>query len=118
VGVHIASYLLLDTPYPLLYTAWLVFALTWALQRGPWARQSSPPRVLLLPIGALLFDYAENLAMVVTLWAYPRPLPTLAWAMSAFTALKWFFVLLSLLMLLMLLALAAAQRMKSSWNRT
>lgn len=118
VAGHVRTYLLLDTPYPLLYTAFLVFALTWALQRGPHARHGTRlSRVVLLPLGALVFDNAENLGMVATLLAHPEPLPLLAWCMSAFTALKWLFVLLSVAALLALLVAAAAQQVKARASR-
>ncbi len=114
IGRRIAVYLLIDTSFPLLCSTFFIFALTWSLQRGPCVRQRAAPRLLLMPITGLVFDLAENLGMVATLLAHPKPLPALAWAMSAFTALKWLFVLLSVLSLLTLLALAAAQRLKST----
>lgn len=105
----IVLYLTVDTFYPLLYTAFLALAITWTL-RGLFVRGHRIYCLALLPFGALVFDWSENLGMVWILAAYPTRLPALAWAVSVFTALKWLFVSLCLLALAAALILAAAQR--------
>lgn len=105
---QVALYLLLDTPYPLVYGALLMLAMTWARQRRlPLAR--GLPFVLWMPVGAVVADYVENLGMVTTLWSYPRPLPALAVVMSAASTLKWLLVALALSSLLVLLVRAGRE---------
>lgn len=102
LGRQIGLYLLLDTPYPLVYASLLMLAMTWALLRH---RPAAPrlPLVLWLPVGAVVADYVENLGMVATLLAYPQPLPALALLMSAASTLKWLLVAGALLTLAALL---------------
>ena len=87
-SAYVTARLTFDVVWPLVYTAMLVLVLGWLLRRAT-APGSTGRLVLLLPIAALLFDYAENISAAVVMARYPESTPVLAWLAQVFTAGKW-----------------------------
>jgi hypothetical protein len=87
-----------DLIWPMVYTFFLVTAISWLYNRGfreggPWQRAN------LAPMLGMLFDYLENITTSLVMLRYPTPTPLVAWLAPAFTSLKWVFVVGSFLLL-------------------
>jgi len=80
-----------DLAFPLLY-GWVLGSF-WAAGLRAWASPGTSPRyiILLIPLGAVLFDLAENSAVSVLLWSGAPPLlyRFAAVAASIATPAKW-----------------------------
>ena len=77
-----------DLIWPLVYTFFLVAAISWIYQRIIPAE--SPWRVInLLPVLGMIGDYLENISTSIVMYRYPMETPFLDWMSGIFTALKW-----------------------------
>jgi len=87
-----------DVVYPIIYTLLWAVGLFLIFEGGG----VKPPfgKVYLLPFATMLFDYIENIFIVVILSLYPNEYGFLAYACSAFTLLKWVSLLATSLLLL------------------
>jgi hypothetical protein len=85
---YVLARITFDVVWPLVYTAALVLVTGWLLRRctspGDWLRL-----VVLLPVAALLADYAENLCTAVVMARWPETTDVLASLAGVCTALKW-----------------------------
>lgn len=88
-----------DVIWPLVYTAFLIAAISWLARRafGPASRWQ---RANLAPLLAMGLDFLENLSASIVLARYPAQTPGIAQLAPVFTLLKWIFVGGSFLLLL------------------
>ncbi|OWY21420.1 hypothetical protein C7N43_06965 [Sphingobacteriales bacterium UPWRP_1] len=98
-----------DVVYPVIYTLLWAVALFLIFERG----EVRPPfrKAYLLPFATLLFDYTENIFIVLILSLYPQQFVWLAYACSAFTFLKWVSLLATGLLLLYGLLMLLSKRL-------
>jgi hypothetical protein len=87
-----------DLVWPLVYTFFLVTAISWVL-RGI-AADSRWQLANLAPLLGALFDYLENLCTSLVMLRYPAQTPVLDLLAPLFTALKWATLGLSFALLL------------------
>lgn len=104
---YVRARLTFDVVWPLVYTLFLVTALSWLLPRA--FAHSRLHLANLVPILGMLFDFLENSATALTMARYPQLTPLVADLAGPFTTLKWLFVYASFALLLFV-ALAAAVR--------
>jgi hypothetical protein len=100
-----------DIIYPIIYTLFFAFAITWLFQRG-FPSNSNIHKYNVIPFGAWLFDLFENTCIVIMLSVYPSTPTALAWVSTIFTMIKWLFVLPTALLLLYGLIRAAMNGFK------
>jgi hypothetical protein len=77
-----------DLVWPVVYTFFLVTAISWVFGRAfppdsPWQRAN------LAPLLGALFDYLENLSTSLVMLRYPDQTPVVDLLAPVFTALKW-----------------------------
>ncbi len=102
---YIQARIYFDIIWPLVYTFFLLTALSYLGQRAFPA--GSPWRLAnLLPLGGLLLDYLENISTSVVMARYPLATPIIADLAGVFTLLKWLFLGVSFLVLAAWLLLA------------
>jgi hypothetical protein len=88
-----------DLAFPVIYSLFLSLLIAWLLDRG--TTSASRLNLLnLLPLGAGLFDWMENIQIASMLQSFPQTPQTTAQLGSLFTSFKWGFSALSLLALL------------------
>lgn len=77
-----------DLAWPVVYTLFLVTALSWILQRtvSPGSRAG---RLNLIPLFGAVFDYLENISTSLVMWRYPQQTAVVDWLASLFTPVKW-----------------------------
>jgi hypothetical protein len=97
-----------DVLWPLIYTAFLVTAISWLFGRGfgsdtPWQRAN------LAPVLAALFDLLENLSTSLVMLRYPSRTAVIDSLAPVFTFVKWILVGGSFLLLLLGIAIAGWQ---------
>lgn len=97
-----------DVVYPIIYTLLWAVALFLIFERG--GVRAPFGKAYLLPFATMLFDYTENIFIVVILSLYPNEYSFLAYACSAFTLLKWVSLLATSLLLLYGLAMLLWKR--------
>ena len=87
-AAYVRARVTFDVVWPLVYAAMLALALGWLLRRAtaPLARLRV---VVLLPIAALLADYAENACTAIVMARWPSTTDLLATLAPMFTAAKW-----------------------------
>lgn len=97
-------------------TADLIYSLTYALllsgliiylSKKALFRRATTRLLFLLPLLAMLSDYAENACIISLLMQYPYRQEGLVWAGTFFTSLKWLFLLTSAVTILFSSAAAA-----------
>jgi hypothetical protein len=108
--LYALSEVTIDLAYPLLYGA--VFGLLLRLL----IRRLLPDRprwssLALLPIGAMVFDYAENVTLAIVLLGFPDSLPLVPLA-SLFTTTKWAFALASISLIVLFGLTLLARRLR------
>ena len=94
IGIYIKGILLLDFIYPVFYSLFLalfIFSL------------SQKTLLSLLPFGILIFDYFENLSVLILIMLMPSRYNMLATFAGYFTLTKWFMASLCLITILVLL---------------
>ena len=87
-----------DLVFPFIYGGFLVSILGWLYDMDrllTWRE-----RVVLLPFGAVVFDYLENVSTSIVMWVYPTRIDFVGFLATVFTPIKW--VLLSLAFLLLI----------------
>jgi len=101
-----------DLVFPLVYTLFLVTAISWLFGRafGPgslWQRAN------LVPLLGMLFDFAENVSAATVIGRFPLRTPVLDVLAPVFTAVKWLFVGGSFVLLLVGVAALVLRRARS-----
>ncbi len=80
-----------DVIWPLVYTFFLVTAISWLGKRA--FPEGSKARLLnLVPVLGLLFDYLENICASIVMARYPAQTPVVDLLATVFTPIKWVFV--------------------------
>lgn len=77
-----------DLVWPLVYTAFLVTAISWVFDKA-FAPDSRWQHANLLPAMGALFDYLENVSTSLVMLRYPESTAVLDLLAPMFTALKW-----------------------------
>ena len=80
-----------DLIFPVVYTAFLVTAISW-LTRRAFPPGSRLQRANLIPVLGALLDYMENSATSLVMLRYPAKTPLIAGMAPVFTFTKWLFV--------------------------
>ena len=87
-AAYVRARVTFDVVWPIVYGAFLLTTLAWV-----WARATDAGsrwrRVALLPVVAVMLDYAENICTATVMARYPAPTPVLAELAPLFTAGKW-----------------------------
>jgi hypothetical protein len=95
---YLDSRISFDIIWPLVYTFFLINAISWLLNKT--ILEESKLRLLnLVPLVGILFDYLENITNMVVMFRYPQPTDILASLAGIITSLKWVFVGSSFLIL-------------------
>jgi hypothetical protein len=97
-----------DIVWPLVYTFFLVTAITWLFGRA-FPQGSSWRLANLAPLIGMAFDFLENISTSLVMWRYPLTIPVVDSLAGVFTLLKWFFVGMSMVLLVLGLAVAIYQ---------
>jgi hypothetical protein len=97
-----------DVIWPLVYTAFLVTAISWTFGRA-FPPDSRWQRANLVPLLAALFDLLENVSTSLVMARYPAQTPVAAALAPIISATKWLFVTGSFV-LLVIGAIAAVRR--------
>ncbi|MFC1802459.1 hypothetical protein ACFL0D_00665 [Thermoproteota archaeon] len=85
-----------DIIWPIIYAGFLFSSIGGLLYRSG-LRDSIVDRLLLLPLGSLVFDYLENISSSIVMWRYPMRTPLVDHAVTFFTPLKWIILSFSFL---------------------
>jgi hypothetical protein len=102
-SAYIRARFTFDLIFPLVYTAFLVTAISWLFtwlklpNRWQW--------INLLPIAGALFDYLENISAAIVLARYPNTTIVIDHLSGAFTLVKWIFIIGSFLTLVVLIGI-------------
>jgi hypothetical protein len=88
-----------DLVWPLVYTFFLVTAISWVFGRA-FAPDSRWQRANLAPLLGALFDYLENLSTSLVMLRYPAHTAVVDLLAPVFTALKWSLLGASFILLL------------------
>ncbi len=100
-----------DAVFPLVYALCLATAISWLGNQA--IRTVSPWQMLnLIPLAAMAFDYAENVAASLVMQRYPAATPVADSAAPLFTLTKWTLLAASLITLVVL-AIAAGRRART-----
>ena len=94
-----------DAVWPLVYTLFLVTAISWVFGKA-FAPGSLWQRVNLVPLLGMLFDFLENVSTSLVMARFPDQTPVLAGLAPVFTLVKW--VLLGGSFVLLLVGIVAA----------
>ncbi len=109
-AAYVQARVTFDVVWPLVYTFFLVTAISWAATQA--SVTAAPWRwVNLLPLGGLLLDYLENLGAVIVMLRYPAPTPVIDLLTTWFTPLKWALIGASFIVLAGLIGLAVWRRL-------
>ncbi|MDO9086752.1 MAG: hypothetical protein Q7U53_11145 [Anaerolineaceae bacterium] len=88
---YLDSRISFDIIWPLVYTLFLINAISWILDKT--IMEGSRMRLLnLAPLAAILLDFLENISNMVVMFRYPTPTDILASLAGIITSLKWIFV--------------------------
>lgn len=79
-----------DLVWPVVYTVFLVTAISWLIRRAGGERTWL--RANLVPLVGMGFDYLENVGAALVIGRYPAPTPVADVVTPMFTLLKWVFV--------------------------
>jgi hypothetical protein len=96
---YMVGELTLDILFPIAYTLFLAFSISWLFQRS-FKKDSSAQLLNLVPIGAWLFDLLENISIVIMLAMFPSFSILVAMLSSFFTAIKWGFAFFGIALLI------------------
>jgi hypothetical protein len=115
-AAYIRARFTFDLVFPLVYTAFLVTAISWLVKRAnlAWGRWG---RLNLLPVAGMLFDFLENISAATVMSTYPQTTAVLDHLAGVFTLIKWVFIAGSFIAAVVLTVLAlvkAVQTRKSS----
>jgi|AutmiccommuBRH23_1029490.scaffolds.fasta_scaffold00062_28 hypothetical protein len=88
---YLDSRISFDIIWPLVYTLFLINAISWILDKT--IIEGSRLRLLnLAPLAAILLDFLENISNMVVMFRYPLQTDILASLAGILTALKWILV--------------------------
>lgn len=88
---YLDSRISFDIIWPLVYTFFLINAISWLLDKT--ILEGSKLRLLnLVPLAGILLDFLENISNMVVMFRYPQPTDILASLAGIITSLKWVFV--------------------------
>jgi hypothetical protein len=90
-AAYIRARFTFDLAFPVLYTLFLTSALSWFSRRA-FSLESRWQRANLVPLLAMLGDYAENVSISILMARFPFRIAVLDGLAPAFTLLKWTFV--------------------------
>lgn len=100
-----------DIIYPVVYSIFFSLLLTWLLERS-FAPDSKLQILNIVPFGALLFDWLENINIVTMLSLYPSKPAIVAELASFCTTIKWSFGAVGMLLVLIGFVMALKNRFK------
>ena len=101
-----------DLIFPLVYTFFLITSISWLFKRLP-LKNDLHRRLNLLPIGAMLLDFLENISAANVIGSYPATKPICSYIAVIATPLKWLFVGASFLSLLAAVVMRVLALIKS-----
>ncbi len=104
-SAYIQARFTFDLVWPLVYTFFLVTAISWLFKQA-FPAQSIWQQANLLPILGMIFDYLENISTSLVMWRYPAQTMFVAGLAGIFTALKWILIGSSFIILIFGLAVA------------
>jgi hypothetical protein len=116
-AAYIRARFTFDLVFPLVYTAFLVTAISWLSRRG-FPAGSRWQLANLAPILGAIFDYLENIAAALVMSRYPALTPVVDALAPVFTLVKWIFVGGSFALLLIGLAAAIFRWFKHGSGKT
>ena len=99
-----------DVIWPLVYTVFLVTAISWVFKKAI-STDSQFQLVNLIPIVGMKFDFLENIAATIVMARFPQASPVAAFLAPIFTPIKWLFVNGSFVVLLVGLVLLARKKL-------
>ena len=76
-----------DLVFPLIYGGFLISSLGWLYNTDRLLNWRD--RVVLLPFGAVIFDYLENVSTSIVMWFYPARVDFVGFLATVFTPVKW-----------------------------
>ena len=94
-----------DVIYPVVYSILFSLLITWLFQRG-FASNSKMQMLNVVPLGAWLFDWLENINIVTMLSLYPSKPAIVAQLASLCTTIKWSFGGVGIMLVLIGLVMA------------
>ena len=101
-----------DLVWPLVYTFFLVTAVSWVFRRA-FAPESRWQRANLFPVLAALFDYLENVSTSLVMLRFPARTPIVDLLAPVFTFSKWAFLGASFVLLLAGVGVAVWERVST-----
>ena len=101
-----------DLLFPLVYTAFLVTAISWLVKRADLAWKTWG-RLNLLPVAGMAFDFLENVSTAIVMARYPQSTAILDHLAGGFTFVKWNFISASFIALVILTILTLVR-----WTQT
>jgi len=104
-----------DLLFPLVYTAFLVTAISWLVKRANLAWKSWG-RLNLLPVAGMAFDFLENVAAAIVMARYPQSTAVIDHLAGGFTLIKWNFISASFIALV-ILAILTLVRWIQTWQK-
>jgi len=105
-AVYLKIELTADIIYPIIYTLFFGFLISWLFQRA-YPHNSNMRKWNIVPVGAWFFDLLENIVILSLLAVYPSKPAALAWMAMLIGVVKWGFAFLSLGLILVGLVKAA-----------
>jgi hypothetical protein len=108
-ALYLKGELIIDLPYPIIYTLFLGLLISWLFQRA-FSPDSKMQKWNVTLMGAWFFDLLENIGIVSMLAMYPSPAVLLAWLTMVFGLIKWAFASFSIGLVLVGLVKAAMNR--------
>jgi hypothetical protein len=111
-AAYIRARFTFDLIFPLVYTAFLVTAISWLVKRSDLA-WGSWGRLNLLPVAGMLFDFLENISAATVMSRYPQTTAVLDHLSGAFTLIKWVFISGSFVVLIVLIGMALTHALKT-----
>jgi hypothetical protein len=83
-----------DIVWPLIYTVFLFSSIGGMLYRSG-LKDTFVNKLLLVPLGSMIFDYLENVSSSIVMWRYSLRTPIVDYAVTVFTPIKWIILGLS-----------------------
>lgn len=102
-----------DVAWPLVYTAFLVTAISWVFKKAI-PLDSKFQLLNLIPVLGMKFDFLENTAASIVMARFPQASPVAAFLAPIFTPVKWLFVNGSFAVLLVGLILLARKMLRKT----
>jgi hypothetical protein len=106
-----------DVIWPLIYTAFLVTAISWLFSKGL-GEKSRWHIANLVPTWAMILDFLENGSTSIVMARYPHLTPGIAHLAPFFTAIKWILVSASCILLIIGIVVGVFAAYRTWKNRT